>query len=241
MREYIFGANILENLTTGMYQDSKVIYREYIQNACDRLDKAYDMGLLYPGNPNRLSDLGSGRIDIWLDAEKRTISIEDNATGICEADFEKTLADIANSDKKIGENKGFRGIGRLCGLAYCKELVFTSTTEGENTISIMRCDAIKMRELITASENGKKYTASEVLSSIYEFDSKNTVDKESHWFKVEMIGINDENTDLLDFTQIKEYLSFVAPVPYQNTFIYRTEIYKHSKEIGCNIDEYNIF
>lgn len=155
MREYIFGANILENLTTGMYQDSKVIYREYIQNACDQIDKAYGMGLLHPGNPNSLSDLGSGRIDIWLDADKRTISIEDNATGICETDFEKTLADIANSDKKLGEDKGFRGIGRLCGLAYCKELVFTSTAEGENTISIMRCDAIKMRELITASENGK--------------------------------------------------------------------------------------
>lgn len=38
-----------------------------------------------------------------------------------------------------------------------------------------------MRELITASEDGKKYTASEVLSSIYKFDSKNTGDKESHW------------------------------------------------------------
>lgn len=82
---------------------------------------------------------------------------------------------------------------------------------------------------------------SEVLSSIYKFDSKNTGDKESHWFKVEMIGINDENTDLLDFTQIKEYLSFVAPVPYQNTFLFRAEVYKHAKEIGCNIDEYNIF
>ncbi len=117
MREYIFGANILENLTTGMYQDSKVIYREYIQNACDQIDKAYDMGLLHLGSPNNLSDLGSGRIDIWLDADKRTISIEDNATGICMADFEKTLADIANSDKKLGEDKGFRGIGRLCGLA----------------------------------------------------------------------------------------------------------------------------
>lgn len=80
-----------------------------------------------------------------------------------------------------------------------------------------------------------------VLSSIYKFDSKNTGDKESHWFKVEMIGINDENTDLLDFTQIKEYLSFVAPVPYQNTFLFRAEVYKHAKEIGCNIDEYNIF
>lgn len=241
MREYIFGANILENLTTGMYQDSKVIYREYIQNACDQIDKAYGIGLLHPGNPNNLSDLENGRIDIWLDADKRTVSIEDNATGICEADFEKTLADIANSDKKLGEDKGFRGIGRLCGLAYCKELVFTSTAEGESTISIMRCDAVKMRELITASESGKKYTASEVLSSIYKFDSKMTTDKKSHWFKVEMIGINDENTDLLDFAQIKEYLSFVAPVPYQNTFIFRTEVYQHAKEIGCNIDEYNVF
>ena len=241
MGEYVFGANILENLTTGMYKDSKVIYREYIQNACDQIDKAYDRELLCPGNPDSLGNLGSGRIDIWLDTDKRTISIEDNATGICAADFEKTLADIANSDKKLGEDKGFRGIGRLCGLAYCKELVFTSTAEGENIISIMRCDAIKMRELIAASEGGKKYTASEVLSSIYKFDSKNTGDKEAHWFKVEMIGINDENTDLLDFTQIKEYLSFVAPVPYQNTFIFRAEVYKHAKEIGCNIDEYNIF
>lgn len=128
MREYIFGANILENLTTGMYQDSKVIYREYIQNACDRIDKAYNMGLL---------KLNEGRIDIWLDAEKRTVSIEDNATGISVADFERTLADIANSDKKLGEDKGFRGIGRLCGLAYCKELIFTSTAAGEDVVSIM--------------------------------------------------------------------------------------------------------
>ena len=29
----VIGKNILENLTTGMYYDSKVIYREYIQNA----------------------------------------------------------------------------------------------------------------------------------------------------------------------------------------------------------------
>ena len=231
MREYIFGANILENLTTGMYQDSKVIYREYIQNACDQIDKAYSIGLL---NPNE------GRIDIWLDAEKRSVSIEDNATGICAADFERTLADIANSDKKLGEDKGFRGIGRLCGLAYCKELIFTSTAAGENTVSIMRCDALKMRELISASENGKKFTASEVLQNIYTFDYEKTAETDSHWFRVEMFGINDENTDLLDFTQIKEYLSFIAPVPYLNTFIFRKEVADHAKTIEYHIDEYMI-
>ena len=231
MEEFVFGANILENLTTGMYQDSKVIYREYIQNACDQIDKANVIGLLH-------SD--EGRIDIWLDNENRIVSIEDNATGICAAEFERTLADIANSDKKLGEDKGFRGIGRLCGLAYCKELIFSSTTAGEDIISIMRCDALKMRKLISQSEGGKKYTASEVLQSIYNFNTKKTADRDSHWFKVEMIGVNEENTDLLDSAKIKEYLSFVAPVPYQNTFIFRTEVYKHAKEINYTIDEYTI-
>lgn len=231
MKEYVFGANILENLTTGMYQDSKVIYREYIQNACDQIDKAIDSGLLRPNE---------GRINIWLDSDKRVVSIEDNATGILAADFEKTLANIADSDKKVGEDKGFRGIGRLCGLAYCRELVFKSTAAGENVISIMKCDAAKMRTLISENERGEKHTASEVLHHIYDFDTEPTADTNAHWFKVELTGINNENTDLLDFVQIKEYLSFVAPVPYQNTFIFRSEVYKHAKELNCKIDEYQI-
>ncbi len=231
MDKYVFGVNILENLTTGMYQDSRVIYREYIQNACDQIDKAEREGLLLQGE---------GRIHIWLDSDKRIISIEDNATGIPAADFQKTLGNIADSDKKIGEDKGFRGIGRLCGLAYCRELVFTSTAKGETIISTMCCNAQKMREMIVANGRGEKYTASDVLRSINEFTTEDKADPNEHWFKVELVGINDANTDLLDFAQIKEYLSFVAPVPYINTFIFRKEIHKHADEIKYNIDEYDI-
>jgi molecular chaperone HtpG len=132
MVDYVFGANILENLTTGMYQDSKVVFREYIQNACDQIDKAIREGLLAPGE---------GTIDIWLDRIKRSINIQDNATGIPAADFRRILGNIADSDKTIGEDKGFRGIGRLCGLAYCKELVFASSCKGEDVVSFMICDA----------------------------------------------------------------------------------------------------
>lgn len=231
MNEYVFGANILENLTTGMYQDSKVIYREYIQNACDQIDKAVRDGLLLQSE---------GYIHIWLDSERRTISIEDNATGIPAADFPKTLGNIADSDKKIGEDKGFRGIGRLCGLAYCRELVFTSTAKGETIVSTMRCNAQKMRELIAANGRGEKHTARDVLHDINKFTIEDKADPNEHWFKVELIQINDANTDLLDFAQIKEYLSFVAPVPYINTFIFRSEIHKHAEEINYHIDEYAI-
>lgn len=231
MPEYVIGANILENLTTGMYQDSKVIYREYIQNCCDQIDKAVESGLLKSNE---------GKIEIWLDYDKRTIVIEDNATGIPAASFQKTLGNIADSDKKIGEDKGFRGIGRLCGLAYCRELVFTSSVKGEGIISIMRCDAEKMRQLIFENEHGRKHTVIDVLNEINDFDEQKTKNINSHFFKVELIGINTENTDLLDFQQIKDYLSFVAPVPYQNSFYYRTDIYAHIKELKIKLDEYSI-
>ena len=233
MGDYIFGANILENLTTGMYQDSKVIYREYIQNACDQIDKAVEMGILtFPEE---------GKIEIWLDPDNRTISIEDNATGIPKEDFKKTLANIADSNKKIGADKGFRGIGRLCGLAYCRELVFTSTAKGESTISVMRCNAQRMRELLVKNVSGEKFTAGEVLEEIYHFEySEDKRAVSEHWFKVELIGVNEENTDLLNFGEVKKYLSFVAPVTYISGFLYQKKIYDHAKKLGQKIDEYSI-
>ena len=229
--DYVFGANILENLTTGMYQDSRIIYREYIQNACDQIDKAIQQGILI-----------KGKEEIWieLDPEKRTITITDNATGIGKNDFRRTLSNIADSDKKLGEDKGFRGIGRLCGLAYCSKLIFSSTAQGENVISKMTCDATKMRKMINENELGNKHTAVEILKSINEFSEEDTKETDGHWFKVELININSENTDLLDFKGIKDYLSFVAPVPYKNSFIFRKKIYEHAKELGVSIDEYAV-
>ena len=57
MADYVFGANILENLTTGMYKTSQIIFREYVQNSCDAIDKANTMGVL---------SSNAGEIDIWI-------------------------------------------------------------------------------------------------------------------------------------------------------------------------------
>lgn len=232
MADYVFGANILENLTTGMYQDSRVIYREYIQNACDQIDVACRMGLL----PNKRA----GLISIDIDSENRIVTIEDNATGIARDKFQDTLANIADSDKQIGEAKGFRGIGRLCGLAYCRKMVFSSKYKGEDTISIMVCDAKKMRELISQNGQGAKHTASDVLRQIYSFSTKHCDEIDEHWFRVELIDVNAENHDLLNLPVVKDYLSFVAPVPYQNKFLFRKKVYDHAESLSLQIDEYNI-
>lgn len=219
------GKNILDNLTTGMYSDSKVIYREYIQNACDQIDLAIKLGIL---------DADEGNVDIYIDNKKRYISIKDNATGVKVEDFVENVGDIANSNKEIGRNKGFRGIGRLCGLAYCKTLKFTTSYLGENQKSVMICDAQRMRAMLV--EN-KKYTLDEIWDAIitYHFEPEK---KNEHYFEVELFDINKENTDLLNDSKIREYLSFVVPVPYKNTFILRNQIYNYADSIGYHIDEY---
>ena len=221
------GKNILDNLTTGMYSDSKVIYREYIQNACDQIDLAISMGIL---------TANEGSVDIFIDTKKRYISIKDNATGVREADFVEDVGDIANSNKEIGKNKGFRGIGRLCGLAYCKSLKFTTSYLGENVKSIMTCNAQKMRAMLV--EN-KKYTLDEIWDEIITYSTE-TEKSEDHYFEVEMIEINKENTDLLNENKVREYLSFVVPVPYKNTFILRSHIYAYAQKLGYKIDEYRV-
>lgn len=221
------GKNILENLTTGMYSDSRVAYREYVQNACDQIDKAVACGIVS-------SDIAE--VAIFIDKAKRYISIEDNATGVREDEFIAQLGDIANSDKKIGVDKGFRGIGRLCGLAYCRTLVFTTSYPGEPVASQMSFDAKLMREMLIAD---KKYTVDEILDAIVTTKTF-ADDPDKHYFKVELIDINSENTDLLDCTGVRDYLSFVAPVPYTNKFHYRHEIYEHARKLNCAIDEYKV-
>ena len=42
----VVGKNVLESLTTGMYSKNKIVFREYIQNSADAIDKAIADGIL---------------------------------------------------------------------------------------------------------------------------------------------------------------------------------------------------
>ena len=60
------GKDVIESLTLGMYEDCRFIYREYIQNSADQVDKAVAEGLLSPGEDE---------IYITIDPENRFIII----------------------------------------------------------------------------------------------------------------------------------------------------------------------
>lgn len=222
----VFGKNILENLTTGMYSDSRVMYREYVQNSCDAIEVAVSSGIISRNDTS---------IDININAKEQEIRILDNGCGIRKEDFKRVLSDIANSDKKRAIDKGFRGIGRLCGLAYCHEMQFISSTPGEEEASIMTWDARKMRIMLN---DDCKHTADEVLTTILKISTA-PANINDHFFEVIMTGVT--SADLLDKDIIRDYLAFEIPVPYPTKFMFNGQIYDHAKLIGVPIDEYNVF
>ena len=230
----IIGAHMLETITRGMYDDSRTIFREYIQNSCDAVDAAVNAGVLSENE---------GRIDIDLDYDSRKITITDNGIGISAKDFRRVMGNIADSDKRHSENRCFRGIGRLCGLAYCGTVRFTAKFRGERVISRLVCEAGTLHELLNERDSGiNRYTAAEVLEMINEFSSENTDDIDAHYFIVELEDINAENDNLLDYMDIKTYLSMTAPLPYDNGFApYGKMIHEYAERLGRRIDEYNIF
>lgn len=224
----VIGKNIIENLTTGMYEDSKIIYREYIQNSADAIDKAVKDGLLQKDE---------AFIDIEIDEKNRKIVIKDNATGIPKDEFVKLLSDIANSTKDRNENKGFRGIGRLAGLAFCKKFIFESSYSGESRKSIMIWNAEELKELLY--DNTTHIEAGALIDKVIKIED-NEEDINKHYFCVILENINEENSDLLNVELIREYLEEVAPVEYKNTFIYRNKIYDYAKQENFKIYEYQI-
>ena len=115
MGEPVAGKFLLEILTKGMYSNPMHVYREYIQNSTDAIDQAIASGIL---------SADEAAIHINIDCGKQTITIRDNGCGISADLAREILLSIGDSLKNGVDERGFRGIGRLAGLAYAKEVIF---------------------------------------------------------------------------------------------------------------------
>ena len=221
------GKDVIESLTLGMYEDCRFIYREYIQNSADAVDKAIADNLLRKGEE---------AIHVNIDVDNRVISILDNATGIPQGKVMSVLRNIAHSTKKRGEDKGFRGIGRLGGLGYCSRLIFETSYFGESVKSIMIWDAALLKNIINDRENFEE--ASDVLARVTTLE-KEEENSNAHYFNVIMEDVSSD--ELLNVESVSDYLSMVAPVDISSAFMFRNKINEYQKKNGLTVDTYNIY
>lgn len=210
----IIGKNLIEMLMFSMYPDTKVFYREYIQNAYDAIVEAVKKGVL--------SAVKDGNISINIDSSNHTISVQDNGIGVSVNDVPKALLNIADSHKDGVETAGQYGVGRLVGARYCKKLIFRTSALGENKFSEVVFDTVLARQII--HDQNDHSTALDVINRITTINV-GVEDAEKHYFEVLMEGVDTmAYKDLLDSVAIKEYLQDVAPIDYE--LVFKNVLYK---------------
>lgn len=223
------GKFTLESLTTGMYEQPLIIYREYIQNAADSLEEAVRQHIISDRDMN---------VAITIDSDERIIEIYDNGVGICVAKAETVLLSIGSSQKEHTVSRGFRGIGRLGGISYCESLEFETTAFDENEGTKVVFDCTKLKALMLPGE-GTNMSMQEVVSHSSRIE-RFKASPEDHYFIVRMVGV-DERTRLLEEDVVSTYLSQTAPVAYSPYFsMLSSHIYSFLKTHNVSLTEFPV-
>ena len=199
---------LINLLMFSLYSEERTIYREYVQNALDAINKAVEIGVL-----NATKD---GWVKIDIDKYNNVITIKDNGCGIKYSDAARILLDISASEKNGINQAGQFGIGRLVGGGYCHKLTFRTSFKGENKCTKIIFDVDKIWDMV--KNDPTDYLATTVIEKctniIYDVESES-----EHYFEVILEDIKSESAPaLLNIEGVIDYLNVVAPVEYKVQF-----------------------
>ena len=206
------GAFVLEILTLGMYGEPRHTLREYVQNSFDAIRAAQ--------RARYLTDRGKVTVTIASD----TITIHDNGLGVSAAQAWTTLTSIGASKKDRQRDAGFRGIGRLAGMAYCDTLIFRTTFPGETTETTVQFDCAKLLQAMSPDDGGDVELAKLLDSAITFQQREDAADASDHFFEVTLNGLARAPTTLTDARMVCEYLSETVPVGFHPDWARRQNI-----------------
>lgn len=200
--------NILNMLMFSLYSDERTIYREYVQNALDSINRAVRLHVL--DQPK------DGVVNVDIDSRQRSIIIRDNGTGIKASEAVQTLLDISYSTKDGVVEAGQFGIGRLVGGGYCHELVFITSAMGEEVATKITFDIDDIWKMV--KEDEENYLATDVIDKCTRRELI-VADEKMHFFEVQLNQVKKEYASvLLNSEEVVNYLNTVAPVEYKPQF-----------------------
>ena len=200
------GAGLLGLVTTGMYDTPLSMYREYIQNAADAVAGS--------GLPGR------ARVDIAIDVSERRISIRDNGPGLSREEALERLLPIGRSDKTLGIDRGFRGVGRLAGLAFAKTVSFTTRARQDQAVTRITWHSDRLPEL-TSTESELE----EAILDCVDVETLLASDHPEHFFEVEVGDVARHSAGLLlNRDAVRDYIGEVCPVPLSPGFPFAKEV-----------------
>ena len=200
------GSDILSLITCGMYTNPLAIYREYLQNAVDSI---------------ALSDQSDkGEVEINIDVSAKRVAICDYGPGLSYAQAKKCLIPISQSRKNRKRQRGFRGIGRLSGLAFGSSVEFLTRQNKNSPVTKVIWDGEKLREGVE-----KKLSVTEIVSQSVTVEKINEGEHPANFFEARVHGIPQfAASSILNRDLVRQYIGEICPVPFGENFPYANHI-----------------
>ena len=213
--EPALGHSLLRLVTSGMYDDPLTLYREYLQNAADAT----------AGSPE------TGRVEIHLDPRQAQIRIRDYGPGLTFQEAVDSLIPVGQSTKRAASNRGFRGIGRLAGLAFAEAVAFTTRASADQPPVRVTWDALRLRnhDLADTEQRIGDFVTVEHLDADEEPDQ---------YFEVEVRGVARYAAgSVLNRQRVQSYIAEFCPVPLAAAFPFCERVEQH---VGDALDAMNV-
>lgn len=205
----LVGGDLLQLVTAGMHSDPLSIYREYLQNAADSV----------VGTPNRQQV----RVDISLDLSNGRVTIRDDGPGVSPGQVRRSLLPIGRSLKTFGATLGFRGIGRLAGLAFARSVTFSTRDDASTPVTVVNWDGERLRTLI-----GDGDTADGAIRESVTVERRRDSEAPPRFFEVTIEGISRAASSvILNRERVTSYVAQVCSVPFSEEFPFAGEIERH--------------
>lgn len=219
---FFVGSFLLESLTTGMYIEPRDCVREYVQNGLDAIESARAARQLRPAG---------GRVTIIVDKPGDVLSIKDTGLSIPAENVWETLTSIGASKKALRRNAGFRGIGRLAGIAYCDQLEFRCKAKGETAASVLRFNAAAIRDALRTGESDVDGAFRASIS----MGESIPAPADEHWTEVRLTGLANAPDELTSVGRLTDYLVNVAPLRYRDAWSAAGKVLAHAGTAGVPV------
>lgn len=201
----LVGPDVLHLITSGMYTNPLTIYREYIQNAADAIASF---------------NTGDGRVTIALDIGGLCVQIRDNGPGLSYKEVQRELIPISKSRKNRRHDRGFRGIGRLCGLAFGTSVSFLTRRSKNDPVTKVTWDRVSLQNGID-----KNLSVEKTILQSTTVEKLKEGDYPPNFFEVQIHGISRyAATTILNKDVVRNYIGETCPVPFGQNFPYAHKV-----------------